>query len=408
MTRPAPLLAALLALAACSGSASEPSRSVAEPPGSAAALAPPAPAAPARLAPPEETAPAPATGPALEASETAHDFGSVYEGALVRHVFTLASAGTADLVIEKIKPSCGCTAAEPVAIGADGERAPYETGTPLPPGARLELAVTFDSQGRLGRQAKSISVYCNDPRGVERLALTGKVEPFLNMIPNALQLGRLTRREKRTGTVNLTTRGGDPVVLSVDPKGLPPGLSMTLVAKNARADGKASQWEGTVEVDGARMHEGPFQFRIPVSSDIANPVPPSGEGVHPERLWLGATVWVQAEVAPLFACNPKEIYFGALAADTTASRGTRVNAYLGHPVPAAPEVRLEGPNGAALPQKERFHATVEPLPDVPGWTVELLVDGLPAGHGVFEGAVAIETGDPELPFLRVPFKGAVR
>ena len=58
-----------------------------------------------------------------------------------------------------------------------------------------------------------------------------------------------------------------------------------------------------------------------------------------------------------------------------------------------------------------FRASVQPLdPDgvVRGWQLELLVEGLEAAQGLFEGTVVLETGYELEPELRVPFKGVVR
>lgn len=70
-------------------------------------------------------------------------------------------------------------------------------------------------------------------------------------------------------------------------------------------------------------------------------------------------------------------------------------------------VRLEDADGDAL-EDERYHVSIAPADAPDTWSVELLVDGLPAGTGLFEGRVVLETANPDRPTVEVPFKGIVR
>src|SRR4051794_40020597 len=47
--------------------------------------------------------------PKLEIRETTKDGGTVEEGAFCQFKFTVANRGQADLLIDQVKPSCGCT-----------------------------------------------------------------------------------------------------------------------------------------------------------------------------------------------------------------------------------------------------------------------------------------------------------
>ena len=75
----------------------------------------------------------------------------INQGEKVEHVFTLKNEGKNDLIIRKVKTSCGCTAVKPEKdIVAKGESTP--------------LKVVFNSRGKSGRQNKSITVTTNDPK----------------------------------------------------------------------------------------------------------------------------------------------------------------------------------------------------------------------------------------------------
>ncbi len=56
--------------------------------------------------------------------EDSYNFGEVKMGSTAKHTFWFTNTGTEDIVIEKVKPSCSCTASnfssEPVAPGEKG------------------------------------------------------------------------------------------------------------------------------------------------------------------------------------------------------------------------------------------------------------------------------------------------
>jgi hypothetical protein len=79
---------------------------------------------------------------------TEHDFGQVKEGEKVSHVFEVQNTGKADLFIQSVKPSCGCTTPK------------YEQ-KPIRPGKKGTIEVVFNTKGRPGKQRKSIMVVTN-------------------------------------------------------------------------------------------------------------------------------------------------------------------------------------------------------------------------------------------------------
>lgn len=99
-----------------------------------------------------------------EYSEKTFDFGTVKDGDVVKHAFTVKNIGKKELVIRKVKASCGCTAVQPAK-------------TLLTPGESTTITATFDSKGRPGRQSKTITVITNDPLATTvLLQITGQVE----------------------------------------------------------------------------------------------------------------------------------------------------------------------------------------------------------------------------------------
>jgi len=64
--------------------------------------------------------------------------------------FVVTNAGKHELIIHKVKASCGCTATKPAA-------------THIKKNKSTEIAVEFNTAGRRGRQHKTITVITNDP-----------------------------------------------------------------------------------------------------------------------------------------------------------------------------------------------------------------------------------------------------
>lgn len=55
---------------------------------------------------------APSTTPKANFKVNSHDFGEVLQGTSLSHTFTFKNTGSTPLVLEKVKPSCGCTAVD--------------------------------------------------------------------------------------------------------------------------------------------------------------------------------------------------------------------------------------------------------------------------------------------------------
>lgn len=102
--------------------------------------------------------------PIIKFTEEEHDFGTINEGDKAEHLYTFKNEGTAELFIIDAKPSCGCTI-------------PEFTKSPVAPGATGEIKVIFDSTGKPGEQAKSITVVTNTKQGEYQLKFKAQVKP---------------------------------------------------------------------------------------------------------------------------------------------------------------------------------------------------------------------------------------
>ncbi len=101
--------------------------------------------------------------PSIEINDRVFDFGEIKQGEKVSHNFVVTNSGESNLVLRKIRASCGCTAIQP-------EKKVIESGE------STNIVAEFNSRGMSGRQNKSVTIYSNDPKkSTLLLRLTGTV-----------------------------------------------------------------------------------------------------------------------------------------------------------------------------------------------------------------------------------------
>jgi hypothetical protein len=88
--------------------------------------------------------------PVIDVPIVDYDFNQIDEGKLIEYDFMIKNTGKSDLIIRKIKPSCGCTTVEP----ADKV---------IKPGMTSSFKATINTNGLFGRISKSIALITNDP-----------------------------------------------------------------------------------------------------------------------------------------------------------------------------------------------------------------------------------------------------
>ncbi len=96
--------------------------------------------------------------------EVSFDFGKIKEGDVVKHKFKFTNTGTNDLILENVKPSCGCTALD-------------WPKDPIAPGKSGEIEAQFNSAGKSGPQTKYITMTLNSVERLERITFSGEVIP---------------------------------------------------------------------------------------------------------------------------------------------------------------------------------------------------------------------------------------
>lgn len=96
--------------------------------------------------------------------DSSQNFGKVTDGEKVVITFHFKNTGTKPLIISNVQASCGCTV-------------PSKPEEPIAPGAEGKITAEFNSEGRVGKASKNITVTANTKEGIAVLMFEGEVLP---------------------------------------------------------------------------------------------------------------------------------------------------------------------------------------------------------------------------------------
>lgn len=100
------------------------------------------------------TAPQPGALTSIQWLDSAKNLGKINEGQQLQITFRFKNSGDKPLVIQSVRPACGCTVAD----------FPRE---PIAPGKEGQITGAFDSKGREGLQHKDIYISANTTGSTE-------------------------------------------------------------------------------------------------------------------------------------------------------------------------------------------------------------------------------------------------
>jgi len=151
--------------------------------------------------------------PVAAFDKTNHNFGNIKEGKFVVCEYILKNRGKGNLIIEKVKASCGCTAVAP-------------QKTKLKPGESTNLKVEFNTYRREGKQKKYVYVFTNDPKQPQvRLSFTANVlkkteeemknekVALIKLEKNYFNIGKLKKGEKKSVKVSFKNIGKETLII---------------------------------------------------------------------------------------------------------------------------------------------------------------------------------------------------
>ena len=130
-------------------------------------------------------------GPKIFFKNPDFNFGQIFKGQKIEHIFEFENLGNDTLNIGKVKTSCGCTAA-------------MLTNNTIPPGDTGEIRATFNSGTLTGNVTKSISVISNDPDHPSyKLTIYGEIIEDVTIKPKNIDFGSVYIGEKTDKTVTI-------------------------------------------------------------------------------------------------------------------------------------------------------------------------------------------------------------
>ncbi len=141
--------------------------------------------------------------PPVKVSPEVFDFGHVASGAEVVALFRVENKGPFPLLIESLKSNCGCTST------AVWDKA-------IPPLEHTVVELKLNTENNAGKTNYQAWLTLQGYPGVIRFDATGVVHNKCLASPDTLDLGRVTKDEVRTASVNLALDGYFGLVFSPD------------------------------------------------------------------------------------------------------------------------------------------------------------------------------------------------
>ncbi len=139
--------------------------------------------------------------PKLDVDHYEYNFGEIYQGENVKHTFPFTNQGDSLLSVEKVRSSCGCTAA----LVSSRELQPGETG---------EIQANFDSTRFRGLVAKTIYLYTNDTtQPVAQLFIRGRIKPAVDVNPHQVKFGSITAGVPVEATVTIVNQSPQTLLM---------------------------------------------------------------------------------------------------------------------------------------------------------------------------------------------------
>ncbi|SHJ76503.1 Protein of unknown function [Malonomonas rubra DSM 5091] len=204
--------------------------------------------------------------PSVTVETLTYDFGTVFQGDKVHHVFRFHNNGDQILQVGNVRSSCGCTAA-------------MLSSKRIAPGDFGELRVTFDSTDFKGAIHKTISIDSNDPKHeAVSFGLVGTVKAEILTEPDRIKWGRVKEGTELTTRVRLKNLGQKDIRLhaptATNPElkaelsalDLPHGEEVELLVTATYPEGK-KRLTGYIII--ATDYQKLPQLRIPVSARLS-------------------------------------------------------------------------------------------------------------------------------------------
>lgn len=170
-------------------------------------------------------------GARIRFAETKHDFGEVWQGEKVEHLFVFENVGSGTLEITNVRASCGCTAALVGRTVAEAvtsvRRSNPDEERAFAPGESGHIKVTLNTAGKRNRAHSSVTVTTNDPTQPSiRLEVNAEVKVAVEVMPSVVSFGLVNKNSNLTREVRITA-ASDPNFQILDATSSNPRVFLT-------------------------------------------------------------------------------------------------------------------------------------------------------------------------------------
>lgn len=325
-----------------------------------------------------------------------HDFGHVPDGEVVRHAFRLRNGDPGEVAIQRVVPGCGCSVASLRTVAADGT---LVAGLPIgskaekllvvPPGGLAEVEIQVDTRTLATKNADKLiitNVTTDSPNGhYLSLEVHIFVEKPFEVVPGAIQLGRVAKSAGGTGAVDIVPVPGHGKRIK-EIRELPAGVSAELASEE-------------------RMGIQMWVLR-------AGFEPPLTAGLHQERIVLATEdekgapgrpleVALLAQAVEDIVSDPERLVFAATRTDGARGRSQVFSLLSGQRLKVL---------SAELPAEQRdyFEVAFAPLEQdaegrSPRWEVTLATRPPLSAQGVLAGKLLLHLDDPQHESFELPY-----
>ena len=217
------------------------------------------------------------------------NFGKIFKGEKVKHVYEFENRGKRILKISKVKTSCGCTAA-------------ILTDKDVPPGKTGKIETTFNSGTSRGNVKKTITVTSNDPNSpAYRLSISGEIIEEISAKPHNINFGSIyiNAETDKIITINSLTESNFNIKKITSSKAF---ANASIVEKNdegykikvtLKGNHKMGRFSGSVhlETDSPRQPKVTVPFFGEIIGDITT---------YPKRIYYGTVTRGKERTQKLF------------------------------------------------------------------------------------------------------------
>ena len=305
-------------------------------------------------------------GPKISFDERVYDFGVVSREDLAHHRFTFSNTGQTDLIISEVDSSCGCTA---VLLSTET----------LPPGGLGEIDVSFNPQGRRGKQKQTVSVYSNaENEPIVQLTVKGTVMAAVDVAPDRVLFGSVNNQEATTKRIRVLDSGDGTLKINHIQ------TSSRFFTTEVRPVhlGKAINYEVKVILQ-PRAPVGKFQETLTIHTN--------------NELQPHLSVAIEGNVLGPITVQPEQLFFGFVNRQELTRQ----------------DILLTKTDGADLKVLEVGHQAqfvstkIIPLESGRKIRIQVTVSG-DAPSGPFRDLLEIYTNNTEQPVIRVPLHALLR